>query len=168
MFQVEAFWIVTSCGVVVGYQRFRGPCCLHLQDDGGPLKLWHATIILQGVTTPKTWTWNLSHFGCFAPTETALVAHWRQNCVILTSFLKILCLYRESNPWRPTWEPLISRTALQTHTGRKEGRMRWSGHVTRMKKQEICFVGRLHVMEWFRLGSSSRYILVLVMNLHSP
>jgi len=21
---------VTPCGVVVGYQRFRGPCCLHL------------------------------------------------------------------------------------------------------------------------------------------
>jgi hypothetical protein len=22
---------VTSCSVVIGYQRFRGPCCLHLQ-----------------------------------------------------------------------------------------------------------------------------------------
>jgi len=22
--------IVTPCSVVVGYQRFRGPCCLHL------------------------------------------------------------------------------------------------------------------------------------------
>jgi hypothetical protein len=30
-FQVEVFWVVTSCSVVVGYQRFRGPCCLHLQ-----------------------------------------------------------------------------------------------------------------------------------------
>jgi len=22
---------VTTCGVVVGHQRFRGPCCLHFQ-----------------------------------------------------------------------------------------------------------------------------------------
>jgi hypothetical protein len=28
--QVEVFWAVTPCGVVVGYQRLRGPCCLHL------------------------------------------------------------------------------------------------------------------------------------------
>jgi hypothetical protein len=31
MFQVEVFWIVTPCSVVVGYRRFGGPCCLHLQ-----------------------------------------------------------------------------------------------------------------------------------------
>jgi hypothetical protein len=30
MFQVEVFWVVTPCGVVVGYRRFRGPCCLSL------------------------------------------------------------------------------------------------------------------------------------------
>jgi hypothetical protein len=26
--QVEAFWVVTLCNVVVGYKRFGGPCCL--------------------------------------------------------------------------------------------------------------------------------------------
>jgi hypothetical protein len=31
--QVEAFWVVTPCSVAVGYQRFRGPCCLHLQGE---------------------------------------------------------------------------------------------------------------------------------------
>jgi hypothetical protein len=31
MFQVQVFWIVTPCSVVVGYQRFGEPCCLHLQ-----------------------------------------------------------------------------------------------------------------------------------------
>jgi len=30
--QVMVFWIVISCCVVVGYQHFEGPCCLHLQD----------------------------------------------------------------------------------------------------------------------------------------
>jgi hypothetical protein len=24
---------VTPCSVVVGYHRFKGPCCLHLQDE---------------------------------------------------------------------------------------------------------------------------------------
>jgi len=28
--QVEVFWVVTPCSVVVGYQHFRGPYCLHL------------------------------------------------------------------------------------------------------------------------------------------
>jgi len=31
MFQVEVFWVVTPCSVVVGYHRFGGPCCCHLQ-----------------------------------------------------------------------------------------------------------------------------------------
>jgi hypothetical protein len=33
MFQVEVFWVVMPCNVVVGYQCFRGPCCLHLQGE---------------------------------------------------------------------------------------------------------------------------------------
>jgi hypothetical protein len=36
-FQVEVFWVVTLCSVVVGYQCFRGPCYLHLLGVG-PLK----------------------------------------------------------------------------------------------------------------------------------
>jgi len=32
-FQVGFFWIVKRCSVVVGYQRFGGPCCLHLQCE---------------------------------------------------------------------------------------------------------------------------------------
>jgi hypothetical protein len=30
--QVEVVWVVTPFSVV-GYQRFRGPCCLHLQGE---------------------------------------------------------------------------------------------------------------------------------------
>jgi len=30
MFQVEVFWFVMLCTVVVGYQPFRGPCYLCL------------------------------------------------------------------------------------------------------------------------------------------
>jgi hypothetical protein len=33
MFQVEVFWVMTSCSVVGGYQRVRDPCCLHLQGE---------------------------------------------------------------------------------------------------------------------------------------
>jgi len=31
--QVEVFWVVTLCSIVVGYQCFRGPCCFHLQGE---------------------------------------------------------------------------------------------------------------------------------------
>jgi hypothetical protein len=31
--QVKAFWVVMPSSVVVGYQCFRGPCCLHLQVE---------------------------------------------------------------------------------------------------------------------------------------
>jgi hypothetical protein len=33
MYQMVVFWVVTPYSVVVGYQRFRGPCCLYLQDE---------------------------------------------------------------------------------------------------------------------------------------
>jgi len=34
-FQVKIFWSVMQRSVAVGYQRFGGPCCLHLQSDDG-------------------------------------------------------------------------------------------------------------------------------------
>jgi len=33
MFQAEVFWVVMPCSIVVGYQRFGGPCCLLLQGE---------------------------------------------------------------------------------------------------------------------------------------
>jgi len=33
----RVFWIVTPCRFVVGYQRFRGSCCLHIQVKVGIL-----------------------------------------------------------------------------------------------------------------------------------
>jgi len=34
MFQVEIFLLVTTFSVTLGYQRFRGPCCLNLCNVG--------------------------------------------------------------------------------------------------------------------------------------
>jgi len=31
--QVDVFWVVTSHNIVVGYQSFVGPCCLHLYSE---------------------------------------------------------------------------------------------------------------------------------------
>jgi hypothetical protein len=31
--QVEVFWVLKPCSVVVAYQQFGGPCCLHLQVE---------------------------------------------------------------------------------------------------------------------------------------
>jgi hypothetical protein len=57
IFQVEVFWVVTPCSVVVGYQRFRGSCCRHLH---GPLERWYPTTTLHGFTTQKTSTLNIT------------------------------------------------------------------------------------------------------------
>jgi len=32
MFQVEVFWVVKPCSVLVGYQCSRGPCCPWMQS----------------------------------------------------------------------------------------------------------------------------------------
>jgi hypothetical protein len=37
--QVKVFWVVTLYSVMVRYQRFRGPCCFHLQG-----KVHHGTL----------------------------------------------------------------------------------------------------------------------------
>jgi hypothetical protein len=31
--QVKVFWVVTQCSVVVEYQHFGGPFCLHLHPE---------------------------------------------------------------------------------------------------------------------------------------
>jgi hypothetical protein len=31
--QIEVFWVVTPCDIVVGYQRFEGPGCLHFRVE---------------------------------------------------------------------------------------------------------------------------------------
>jgi len=36
MIQVVVFWVVTPCSIVIGYQSFRGLCCLH-----GPPERWY-------------------------------------------------------------------------------------------------------------------------------
>jgi hypothetical protein len=51
--QVDVFWVVTQCSVVVGYQHFRGLCRLHLQGEDGGVTLY-PTVTIQGVTTQKT------------------------------------------------------------------------------------------------------------------
>jgi len=38
MFQVEV-WVMTTCSFVVGYQRFGGPCCLHLHGRVAGVRL---------------------------------------------------------------------------------------------------------------------------------
>jgi hypothetical protein len=36
--QVEVFWVLMSCSVVVGYQCFAGLCCFHLHPEVIDLK----------------------------------------------------------------------------------------------------------------------------------
>jgi len=34
--EIVVFWVVVPCSVVVRCQRFKGPCCLHLQGSWRP------------------------------------------------------------------------------------------------------------------------------------
>jgi hypothetical protein len=67
--EVAVLWVMTPCSDAVGYQRFVGHCCLHLQgevsgagkerrgemeEDGRSKVLRNATSILHDVTTQKT------------------------------------------------------------------------------------------------------------------
>jgi len=45
------FSVVTSCNYVTEYQRFGGPCCLHLQEK--VTVGWYPTTSLHGVTIQK-------------------------------------------------------------------------------------------------------------------
>jgi hypothetical protein len=40
MIQVEVFLVLMLCSVVVGYQFFRGPCCLNLQGEVCGARKW--------------------------------------------------------------------------------------------------------------------------------
>jgi hypothetical protein len=45
-FQVEVFWVMAPCTVVVGYQRFGGPCCFLLQREVKASRLACGTLVL--------------------------------------------------------------------------------------------------------------------------
>jgi hypothetical protein len=70
-FKVEVFWVVTPYSVVVGYQRFRGPCCLDLHAlqlternkfevhsteffSGFPIKILYAVFVFHMLATCST------------------------------------------------------------------------------------------------------------------
>jgi hypothetical protein len=65
MFQAEVFLVVTLHGFVVGYQSFRGPCCLHLHLRSTGLwcciVLWYDTNVSE-VHAAFIFTWGL--LGC--------------------------------------------------------------------------------------------------------
>jgi hypothetical protein len=48
--KMAVFWVVAPCTLVEVYQRFRGPCCLHHQGDGGSKVLWKFGTLLPDCT----------------------------------------------------------------------------------------------------------------------
>jgi hypothetical protein len=61
IFQVEVFWVVTPCSVVVRYHYFRGPRFLHFQsevtslhpEDGGSMDLRKIGVLPQHYTASE-------------------------------------------------------------------------------------------------------------------
>jgi len=54
--QVEVFYVVMPCSVVVEYHRFRGLYCPWRWRQHGPPKRRYPTAVLHGVTIQKTKT----------------------------------------------------------------------------------------------------------------
>jgi hypothetical protein len=52
--EVEVFWVVTPCHVVVGYHHFGGPYCLYLHPkDGGSIDLRNVYFLPQNYTASQ-------------------------------------------------------------------------------------------------------------------
>jgi hypothetical protein len=51
---MAVLWVVAPCSLVEVYQRFRGPCCPHHQEDPEDPKRWQSSTRLHGATTQKT------------------------------------------------------------------------------------------------------------------
>jgi hypothetical protein len=58
---LEVFWVVTPYNAMVGYQRFRGPCCLLSSGcNGGSMDLWNHGILQQHYMTSQPRSSNLT------------------------------------------------------------------------------------------------------------
>jgi hypothetical protein len=84
--QVEVFQVVTPRSVMVGYQHFRGPCCLHLQGEVNhrpedfDLNIHH-----QG--NLKSWTVFYKIFISQTYRKLTNLLNWSWKCTVGTHFL---------------------------------------------------------------------------------
>jgi hypothetical protein len=66
--KMAVYWVVAPCSLVEVYQRFRGPCCLHHQDDDETLVNFYRTT------------------RCYNPEDSHLRTHHSEN---LKSYLDV-------------------------------------------------------------------------------
>jgi hypothetical protein len=111
--QVEVFWAVTPCNVVVGYRCFRGPCSLHIQGEvkwrwrqHGPPNCLYPTITLHGVTIQKTlaWTCSMESSSSSLSTYVTLNTDW---CLMSRQLL-----YKISS-WRDLWSAVYCPMGIE-------------------------------------------------------
>jgi len=86
MVQVNIFWVVMPCNVVVGwYQHFRGMCCLHLHPGNSILLLWVTVIshllvmniVCVDLDLYKHLTWKTHPWQLVTECQVPLLFTWR-------------------------------------------------------------------------------------------
>jgi hypothetical protein len=105
LFEVKLFWVVMPRSIVVGYQRFRGLCCLHLQgkvtEKESSIVVWNIGILLKQhmVSQPRRpwcessllWKPQISHCFLVAERKTPVVA-WIKRTLYSRYWVKISLL----------------------------------------------------------------------------
>jgi hypothetical protein len=85
--QVEVFWVVTPCSVVVGYRRFGGPCCIHLCCRVICMHCTHSSLLI----SLSLYILNVHHSSQKSPQFDQVL-----RCFNVT-FLSLLNLYSSAN-----------------------------------------------------------------------
>jgi len=94
---IQVVWVIIPCSDVVGHQYFGGPCCLHLQGDGGSMVLQNVGILphVYTVSQPRRpwlessslWKPQIPHYSKYLSFRNSWKALSLKLCTLICSTL---------------------------------------------------------------------------------